>query len=438
MHIHLDIVGGIAGDMFCSAMLDAFPELETPLRTFLSSLAIFKKYQLEIKATRQKEILGKQFIVLKNHQAIEDTQHLILTPLKDQSHAIIKNRLISDQHEHYSWQEILTKLEQIKANDKIYQCAKAIYTILAKAESEVHGITLENIGLHEVGADDAIIDIIAAAFLITQSNVSSWSCSALPWGQGTIKCAHGTLPVPAPATLKILTNFQWTYDDEIGERITPTGAAILAWIMQHCSGSINGTLIKSGYGCGNRSFKQKPNIVRANVFTTKPQTDLEHDSVYIIQCDIDDMTAENLAISEDKLRSSSGVIDLVSQQIKGKKGRWMNRIEILCQPDKLTDICHQLFTETTTLGVRYWQVKRSKLPREQITINVAQQSWPVKIATRPNHNFTAKLESDCVQLLQTSYAERQNIKYKIELSALNTYTEQLSHHEKPNEKEIKS
>ena len=159
MHIHLDIVGGIAGDMFCSAILDAFPELESPLRIFLSRLAIFNTYQFEIKTTRQKEILGKQFVVLKNNQSIDDTQHLTLKPLKAQSHFITQNTQTTN-HEHYTWKDILEKLNQIKANDKIYQCAKEIYMILAQAESEIHGIDLQNIALHEVGADDAIIDII--------------------------------------------------------------------------------------------------------------------------------------------------------------------------------------------------------------------------------------------------------------------------------------
>lgn len=429
MHIHLDIVGGIAGDMFCSAMLDAFPELESPLRAFLSPLAIFRSYQLEIKTTRQKEIVGKQFVILKNNQAIDDSQHLILKPLKTQAHFVAKNTQ-TNNHEHYAWQDILVKLNQIKAHDKTYQCAKEIYMILAQAESEIHGIDLQNIALHEVGADDAIIDIITAAFLITHSNVSSWSCSALPWGQGSIKCAHGTLPVPAPAILKILTNFQWIHDDEIGERITPTGAAILSWLMKHNSSFLNGSFVKSGYGCGQRTFKQKPNILRANVFTTQSQANLEQDSIFIIQCDIDDMTSESLAIAEDKLRILSGVIDLVSLQIKGKKGRWMNRIEILCLSEQLTNICHQLFTETSTLGVRYWPVNRFKLSREHITLNIDQQQWPVKVATRPNHNYTAKLESDKLKLIGKSYAECQIIKYKIEQTALKNLSQKLNDHEK--------
>lgn len=420
MHVHLDVIGGIAGDMFCSAMLDAFPELEKPLHIFLTALPLYQNFSFQLNEKKQKEILGKQFIIYKNEQALQDQNHLVFKP-HSPSTPIIINPTLSKNHQHYTWQGIQQKLQQINQHPTIFKIANEIYCLLAKAESEIHGIALTDICLHEVGADDAILDIISAAFLIYHSQIDTWSCSPLPWGNGVIHCAHGALPVPAPATLKILQGFSWSQDDEIGERITPTGAAILAWLINNHPAQLTGHLTKNGYGCGQRQFKQKPNILRINVFETK-KTLLTNDTVMVIQCDIDDMTAENIAIAQEKIRSQQGVIDLTSLQIMGKKNRWSTRLELLCNPEQLETVCQTILLETSTLGVRFWRTERIKVNREHIHLNRQNQQWPLKIAKRPDDSVTVKLEADAIKSLKISYGERQRLIAEIEQQALVQYT----------------
>ncbi len=420
MHVHLDVIGGIAGDMFCSAMLDAFPELESPLQTFLATLPLYQSYSFKLNEKKQKEILGKQFIICKNDQALQDQNHLVFTVYTPSKSATIAKKLISQEHHHYTWQSIQQKLQQISHCPDIYQIACGVYSLLAKAESEIHGMALADLCLHEVGADDALLDIISAAFLIHHSQICTWSCSALPWGNGIVNCAHGALPVPAPATLKILQGFRWSQDDEMGERITPTGAAILAWLINNHGAQLSGSLTRHGYGCGQRQFKHKPNILRANVFETKTNTVIQ-DTVMVIQCDIDDMTAENLAIAQEKIRSQQGVIDLTSQQFMGKKGRWSTRFELLCKPEQLEAVCQSILLETSTLGVRFWRTERIKVVREHINIDAQNQQWPLKIAKRPDNSVTVKLEADTVKSLNTSYGERQRLIADIEQQALDQY-----------------
>lgn len=418
MHIHLDVVGGIAGDMFCSAMLDAFPELEAPLQAFLVALPLYQGYSFQVKEKKQKEILGKQFIICRDNQAIPDKNHLVFKPYSSSSKG---SPLTAEVHAHYSWQSIQSKLQQLGEHTPIYQIANEIYYLLAKAESEIHGIDLATIFLHEVGADDAILDIVSAAFLIHHCHVNTWSCSALPWGNGVVNCAHGALPVPAPATLKILQGFSWSQDEEMGERITPTGAAILAWLINKHGAPLSGTLVCNGYGCGQRHFKHKPNILRLNVFSAK-QTTLAQDSIMVIQCDIDDMSAEELAIAQERIRATQGVLDLTSQQLMGKKGRWSTRLELLCQVEQLETVCQIILLETSTLGVRFWRSERIKLMREQVSVHAHGKGWPLKIAKRPDQTMTIKLEADARQSLNSVYAERQRLTTELEQLALAQYS----------------
>ncbi|WP_213992401.1 LarC family nickel insertion protein [Sodalis sp. dw_96] len=423
MHIHLDFVGGMAGDMFCAAMLDAFPDLYPSLQAFLKTLPLYADYNIAFEPATQKQITGKRFLVIKKGTVVDDNNHVLFTPIKTSAKSLAAPEGEHSRHEHYAWHEIENKINKI-TDSKIKLGVSEIYRLLVTAESEIHGVAVDNLHLHEVGADDALIDIIGAVYLIVHSQATSWSFSALPWGNGTIKCAHGELPVPAPATVKLLKNFTWHHDDEIGERVTPTGAAILTWLMAHWSGKLSGNLVNDGYGCGKRQFKNKPNIIRVCVFDS-PITvqnalmdNKVQDEVFVIQFDIDDMTPEFIAIAQNTLRNVSGVIDLSSYALTGKKGRLMIRNEMLCKPNQLNDICQQIFLKTTTLGVRYWLTTRTKLERHPVSVEYRQQTWPVKIALRPDHTLTAKLESDSVSTMNGSFKQTTELKYQIEQLAI--------------------
>ncbi|WP_159566598.1 LarC family nickel insertion protein [Budvicia diplopodorum] len=418
MHIHLDAVGGIAGDMFCAAMLDTFPELSTPLFNQLNQLALSSSLDIELEPAQDKGLNGKRFQVRLKGKNVKDTTHFVFH--SHQQHACVLTPAAS-QHQHNSWQKIIHTLEHAPLADDVRQCAIEIYTLLAQAESQVHQVELSQIHLHEVGALDALADIISAAFLIIHCGAKSWSFSSLPWGGGTVRCEHGEIPVPAPATLKLLEGFNWHDDGESGERVTPTGAAILVWLKQF-QRPIGGHAERAGYGFGNKRLKQRANVLRLCPFTAerplapsdKPNNNYLSQTVCVIQCDIDDMTPELLAIAQQKLRALGGLIDLTSQTLQGKKQRWVVRLEAICLPENLSEICDAIFIQTSTLGVRYWETQRFILPRTQEQVEFNQQNWPVKYALRPNGERSCKLEADSLLDHFVSHYQRQTMKGSIE------------------------
>lgn len=421
MHIHMDIVGGIAGDMFCAAMLDAFPELAEPLQNQWAELPFFANYQVQVSRHSQKEIVGKRFLVMKKNAVVDDKQHIVFTP-QTSARSAVKHPTQLPDHHHYSWQTIQQRIHYVKNSD-VRALVTAIYQRLIEAESAVHGIPVEDIHLHEVGADDALIDIISAAFLIHHSGATSWSCSSLPWGNGVLRCAHGELPVPAPATVKLLKGFTWRQDEEQGERVTPTGAAILASVCTQTDKHLTGHLSRDGYGCGKRQFKQVANVLRISVFEPSvTKSSPMSEAVTIVQFDIDDMTAEALAIAQQQLRSQVGVIDLTSFCVQGKKQRMVFRNELLCDPEQVNALCQQIFILTSTLGVRYWRSERFILSRQQQQVQYAQHAWPVKLAVRPDGHHTAKLEADAWQAVaRESYQQATRLKFHVENLALSSY-----------------
>ncbi|PHI30318.1 nickel pincer cofactor biosynthesis protein LarC [Budvicia aquatica] len=416
MHIHLDVIGGIAGDMFSAAMLDTFPDLAPPLFNLLDKLTLSSRLNITLEPAQDKGLNGKRFQVRIKGLAVKDSTHFIFQNTQQHANVLTPTARASTHH-HTSWQKIINTLEQAPLTDEVRQRALEIYTLLAQAESQIHQVDLPQIHLHEVGALDALVDIISAAFLITHSGAKSWSCSDLPWGGGTVRCEHGEIPVPAPATLKLLEGFNWHDDGDSGERVTPTGAAILAWLKQYRR-PIVGQAQRAGYGFGNRKLKGRANVLRVCPFKTPNAT--ESDGQYIsqiacvIQCDIDDMTPELLAIAQKNLRRLDGLIDLTSQTLQGKKERWVTRLEMLCLPENLSAICDAIFIQTSTLGLRHWQTQRFMLPRRQALIEFNQQDWPVKYAQRPNGERSCKLEADALLTPLTSHDQRQSIKSSVE------------------------
>lgn len=418
MHIHLDAIGGIAGDMFCAAMLDAFPQLEPSLLELLNNLPQLAQLDVQLEPAMDKGLTGKRFQVCQKGKAIIDTTHFILTS-DNKHHCALTPQAARNSHQHHSWQTIFHQLSHPNIPDDVSQCAKGIYTLLAQAESRVHNVSLENVHLHEVGALDAQIDIISAAFLICQSKVNSWSVSALPWGGGTVRCEHGDIPVPAPATLELLNGFNWHDDGEKGERVTPTGAAILAWLKPYLQ-PISGLTGRTGYGFGNKKLVNRANVLRISSFQQSIASESNNNSVhktqsiYVIQCDIDDMTPELLAIAQQQLRQHTAIVDLTSHTLQGKKQRWVTRLEILCFEQHLTDVCDAIFNQTSTLGLRFWQTQRFILPRTHKTVEFNQQQWPIKYAQRPNGERSCKLEADALLTDFASHYQRQKCKSEIE------------------------
>lgn len=191
----------------------------------------------------------------------------------------------------------------------------------------------------------------------------------------------------------------------------------MAWLKPY-QRPVSGRAQRAGYGFGHRKLNNRANVLRVCPFKTSVPSESERQylsqTVCAIQCDIDDMTPELLAIAQKNLRSLEGLIDLTSQTLLGKKERWVTRLDMLCLPKDLTTVSDAIFIQTSTLGLRYWEIQRLVLPRSQALVEFNRQEWPVKYAFRPNGERSCKLEADTLFDPLTSHYQRQVIKTNIE------------------------
>ncbi len=272
--------------------------------------------------------------------------------------------------------------------------ALGIFTRLAEAEARIHGTEPEHVSFHEVGAWDSIADIVAAAWLIAGIGAARWTVGALPLGSGRVRTAHGLLPVPAPATALLLQGFA-TIDDGIGgERVTPTGAAIVNYLCVPAGASRSPRrLAGSSHGFGTKRMPGISNCLRLLAFDRPESTGIATDRVAVLECEIDDQTGEDLAQAIEHLRARKGVLDVVQAPVFGKKGRMMVHLRVLAEEAAQDDIAAMIFEETTTLGLRRSLVERSILRRETACVESDGHTLRVKLADRPSGR-TAKVEAD--------------------------------------------
>jgi uncharacterized protein (TIGR00299 family) protein len=285
-----------------------------------------------------------------------------------------------------------------RLSDGTAEHAVAILTLLAEVEAAIHGVAVEDVHFHEIGDWDSLMDVVAAGSIIAALN-ASWSASDLPLGGGRVRTAHGVLPVPAPATTRLLTGFDWRDDGVPGERVTPTGAAILRHLIRGGTAREGGKLESSGSGAGTRDLPGMPNILRALVFDMATMGD--HGTVEVVSFDVDDMTGEEIGVAADRLRACDGVLDLALATLTGKKGRPMTGFRLLVRPDALTAVQERCFLETSTIGLRWRTERRTVLPRQTDGASVL-----VKRVERPGGTVTVKAESDDLARGETLAARR--------------------------------
>lgn len=384
--IHLDPVGGISGDMFLAAMLDAHPDLEGGVKDVISAIGFEKK----LNVTRSDHDNG---VLTGSQVKVEELQ------VQHVHHHHPRHRH-SHSHSHHHFRDIRKLLKASRLDDAVKDRAIDIFAILAEAEGQVHGVDPEDVAFHEVGALDSIADITLAAYLIEAIGDVEWSTNPIPMGSGRIQSDHGTLPIPAPATLLLLNDLP-VYDDGVpGERVTPTGAAILKHLKPKEGGPKSQmTLLGSGMGFGTKTFDDIPNVLRIMTFSTKTTSD--EDQVIALEFEIDDQTGEDLAVGLDVIRTHPGVLDVVTFTVFGKKNRLAQSIRVLCKPDAAENVQQVCFEQTTTLGIRIQRINRTTL-RRQIVRSAGGQ---VKIAARPS-GITAKVEMDNLAQHGKTHGER--------------------------------
>jgi len=393
MHIHLDALGGVAGDMFIAAMLDAFPNLRDGMVSAIHAAGLPAEVHLGVAEHRDHALTGLRFRVTEPREA----------------GALVG----AHHHPHTPFAEIRAHLQASALPPAVKEHAVGIFKALAGAEARVHGKTVDTVSFHEVGEWDSIADIVGAAFIIDALAPAAWSVSALPLGSGRVRTVHGSLPVPTPATVLLLEGFEFVDDGLEGERVTPTGAAILRYL-----GCAQGSdrkprkLMCTGIGFGNRTFPGLSNVLRVLAFE-EARAASGGDEVAQILFEVDDQTPEDLAIAIDKLRAQPSVLDVLQTPAFGKKGRMTMHVQVLADPADLENVFDACFNETTTIGLRYQVLQRRKLSRVGRTVEAGGRRVRVKVTERPGKK-TAKVEADDLLNVIGGRAEREQMRREAE------------------------
>lgn len=294
----------------------------------------------------------------------------------------------------------IRQIREIVANsgapEQVRARADAAFWAIAAAEGEIHGQSPEKVHLHEVGAVDAILDVVGVIWGLEQLGVTEVRCGPLRTGDGTVKAAHGLLPVPAPATLKLLEGHAIRPGPEgAGELVTPTGAALVR-VLSAGPPPEEYTPLRSGFGAGTKEFPDRANALRIVLAELPATAGQEHERLVMLACDVDDMSPEYLAAVADAARRD-GALDVTMLPVSMKKGRMGTRVEVLCAPERASDLESLLLQDTSSIGVRRTDVQRRALPRREGSASVLGHSVALKVVTLPDGSMRAKPEFDDVQ-----------------------------------------
>lgn len=376
---YFDCFSGISGDMTLGALVDAGCPVEA-LRGKLRGLHV---PGWDVSAEK----------VWKNGMAA--------------THVRVKTE---DTHTHRSLTTILGILEKSDLDDEVKRRASAIFTKLGEAEAAVHDVPLEKIHFHEVGAVDAIVDIVGACIGFGELGIESFACSPLNVGGGVAKMAHGILPVPAPATARLLIG-KPTYSNGVQkELVTPTGAAIVATLCEHFGPQPAMKVSAIGYGAGTTDLEGQPNVLRIMVGEVSGQAVEGHGgTIRVLEANIDDMNPQIFGYLLEKALAA-GALDVFATPIQMKKSRPGMLVTILCQPEDEAKFQGMLFAETTTLGVRSHLVDRQALPREHVKVSTRYGDVRVKIARIAGRVQHASPEfEDCRKLAEEKNVPLQDV-----------------------------
>lgn len=347
--LYYDCFAGISGDMNLGALVDLGVDAEH-LEKELAKLNI-EGFRLEVKSDMRKGISGTKVTVVVDHPENEKHRHL--------SHieALINNSSLSE---------------------RIKQKSLAIFDLVAEAEAKVHNISKEQVHFHEVGALDSIADIVGAAICQEYLEVDEIQASPVQLGGGFVKCAHGMMPVPAPATAEIVADIPVKTGLVDYEATTPTGAAILAATVNRFESHMELVVLKTGYGIGQRDG-EIPNVLRVYLAegSARVTEDVEEQEAVMLECNLDDMNPERYTHVMDLL-FGAGAADVFIIPIVMKKSRPGHLLSVLCNSDTLDKMKEILFTETSSIGLREHTLKKSILRREIVVVNTKYGDVEVK------------------------------------------------------------
>ena len=423
-HIHLQPQGGIAGDMFVAAMLDAFPEIADRVLTDVCAVLPKEAGTARLVRVSQNGIAALHFSMAAASPAPEPRpaelaaagpEGAAANPHHHAPAAAAHHTATAAHpagHHQGTYKALRHLIQSARLSGSVAGHALGILQVLAEAEAAIHGVPVDEVHFHELSDWDSLMDVVAAGSIVSVLGDATWSVDALPLGGGQVRTQHGWLPVPAPATALILQGYPWRSDGIDGERVTPTGAAIVRHLV--APGATKpapaGTLVASGYGAGTKHFPAMANVLRVMAFERPSSADAVHAVVANVQFDIDDMTGEEIGIAAEHLRRVAGVLDLALIPAQGKKGRPVTMFHVLAQAEALQPCCDAIFAETSTIGVRWTLCDRMVLAR---SVRDAGDGVRVKEVLRPDGRLTAKVESDDLQAL-AGLQERRSKKARYE------------------------
>ena len=319
-----DLIGGISGDMFVAALID----LGLPLGKLKAELKKLPTLKFDLKVSK------------KAVHAVRATQFQVICPRQEAPR---------------SWQQIRRLIERSKLSAPVKATAIDIFTRLAQAEAKIHGVAIDKVHFHEVGATDSIVDIVAAAVGVAELELDKLHFSRIPLGRGLTRSEHGPLPVPGPATMELLKGLPSFGIDLESETVTPTGAALLKALGSGFGDQPAMVIDKIGYGTGQKEFPNRPNLFRLVIGAS--EANLKHEEMLVIETNIDDMNPQHFDHVMERL-FTAGARDVFLAPIQMKKNRPATLLTVICEIAQRDRLAAVILQETTTIGVRYYPVSR--------------------------------------------------------------------------------
>jgi uncharacterized protein (TIGR00299 family) protein len=418
---YIECFSGISGDMFLGALVDAGVSTRLLEETVVAlgvgaKLEISKVVRSGISATKvdvwidgekdmpREEYWTKQDVAgttspAKAHNGHQhpprhdhhEHSHHHENAIHEQPHTgapstVDEGRSARHEHEHAHSHRGLTEIRQIVSAAAISESAKAmairIFEALGAAEAKIHNVPVETIHFHEVGAVDAIVDIVCGSVGAEALGVDEIVCSPLNVGGGTVKCAHGTFPVPAPATVELLKDAPVYSSGIQAELVTPTGAAIAATLADRFGAFPEMKIEQSAYGAGSRDFPGHPNVLRIVIGEALPAiaTKTKSETISVLEANLDDLNPQVFGYVMDRLLEE-GVLDVFGMPVQMKKNRPGTLLTVLCKPEDADKFAQLVFSETTTLGVRRREESRQTLARRWESVRTEWGEVRIKIAS---------------------------------------------------------
>jgi uncharacterized protein (TIGR00299 family) protein len=385
--LYFDCFAGAAGDMILGALLDAGLPFDA-LQRALGSLAV-DGYQVSADRVVKGGITAVKFRVHVLAEVGAGAAASGIAPVP--------------AHEHYHLKHIRGAIDRSALSDTGKARANRMFTRLAEAEAAIHGMPLEKVHLHEVGAIDSIIDIVGAVFALEWFGADRIVVSPMNVGGGMVRSAHGVFPVPAPATLRLLGDAPVYSSGIQAELLTPTGALVLTEYASAFGPVPAMRIARIGYGAGDRDLPETPNVLRVVVGTAdEAGVGMPAVRVTVMACEIDDMNPQIFGALMDRLYAA-GALEVFYQPVQMKKNRPGTLMTVVCRPADRRTLADLVFRETTTIGVRYHEMDRECLDRETVPVTTPWGEVRVKVARRGDDVLNAQPEFDDVARLAAEH-----------------------------------